>query len=206
MLIVKSSDCVYIWLGFYPYSFISLLMDFINKILELFGMFNKHKSSVEKVVKGVQKVQSGLSTKFDVEPVTECQGTYSGKVTVSTRKDVEVEKVLFSFNQYITKYTSGGKDYKWKEYFIGTQKMDGFTLKDGESKVLDFGIEYECEMRDDEKEDVEKKGHKVKDIIKRAYFRQNGTGIGTEWSFKLVVVYTLAGGEEIKEIKELKIK
>ncbi|HMR01396.1 MAG TPA: hypothetical protein PKA32_03325 [Candidatus Gracilibacteria bacterium] len=182
-------------------------MDFINKILELFNLFNKHKNNVDKVVKGVQKVQSGLSTSFDVEPVTECRGTYAGKVTVSSRKDVEIEKVLFSFNQYITKYTgAGGKDYKWKEYFIGTQTADGFSLKQGETKVMDFAIDFECEMRDDEKKDVDEKGAKVKDIIKRAYFRQKGTGMGTEWSFKLVVVYTLAGGEEIKEIKELKIK
>lgn len=181
-------------------------MDFINKILELFNLFNKHKKNVDHVVKGVQKIQSGLSTKFHVEPVEEARGTYSGSLTVNTRKDVEIEKVLVSFNQYITKYTGvGGKNYNWKEYFIGTQNLDGFTLKEGESKELDFSVEYECEMRDDEKEEVDKKGSKIKDIIKRAYFRQKGTGMGTEWSFKLVVVYTLAGGEEIKEMKELKI-
>lgn len=181
-------------------------MDFINKIFELFGLFNKHKNNVDKVVKGVQKIQSGLSTKFHVEPMVDCRGTYQGSFTVNTRKEVEVDKVLVSLNQYITKYTGiGGKNYNWKEYFVGTQNLDGFTLKEGESKDLDFAVEYECEMREDEKEEVDKKGSKIKDIIKRAYFRQKGTGSGTEWSFKLVIVYTLAGGEEIKEIKELKI-
>lgn len=180
-------------------------MDFLNRIFELFNLFNKHKNNVGKVVEGVQKIQSGLSTKFHVEPVEDARGTYSGSLSISTRKAVEVEKVLVSFNQYITKYMGTSGKYNWKEYFIGTQNLDGFSLKEGESKELEFAVEYECEMRDDEKEAVDEKGAKVKDIIKRSYFRKNGTGMGTEWSFKLVIVYTLAGGEEVKEIKELKI-
>jgi hypothetical protein len=138
--------------------------------------------------------------------VKEAQGTFAGTIKVSAKKDLVLDQIRLSFNQYIYSYLSTtGDRHRWKEYFVGTQTLDGLSLAAGESKEIPFQIQYEAEMRDDERERVEKKNATIKDLMKMSHFRKNGKGMGTEWSFQLVVVYVLPGGQEVKDAHVVQI-
>lgn len=180
-------------------------MDFLKKIFEIFGYFNKNSGNISKIVEGVKKFQSGISSNVKSSDFTNPMGQLSGSLTVKTQKDVTVDEVRLSFNQYIYTYSHNGA-YTWKEHFIGTQKLDGLTLRGGESKVLDFNIEYEVKMTEEEKDEATKKNASIKKLMERPYFRKKGTGTGRDWTFQLVVVYVIAGGEEIKETHVIKVK